>query len=40
MAILIVILLVSFGIIPVPGFSPEPLGTVSHLTSGSVLVIG
>jgi len=39
-AILIVILLVSFGIIPVPGFSPEPLGTVSHLTSGSVSVIG
>jgi len=38
--ILILFLLVSFGIIPVPGASPEPLGTVSHLTSGSVSVSG
>jgi len=37
---LIVALLIAFGIIPVPGLSPEPLGTVSGLTSGSVSVGG
>jgi hypothetical protein len=38
--VVILVLLVAFGVIPVPGLSPEPLGTVSHLPSGSVSVIG
>ena len=38
--ILILVLLVAFGIIPVPGLSPEPVGTVSRLTLGSVSVVG
>lgn len=36
----ILALLVAFGVIPVPGLSPEPLGTVSALTPGSVSVGG
>jgi len=38
--VVILALLVAFGIIPVPGLSPEPLGTVSLLTSGSGSVGG
>lgn len=36
--LVILFLLISFGVVPVPGLSPEPLGTVSRLTSGSLSV--
>jgi hypothetical protein len=40
LVIVVLALLITFGIIPVPGLSPEPLDTVSRLTSGSVSVLG